>query len=353
VGALIVLTNLVFALNELGRRREALAVCQQAVEGVGAVQDRPLPVSEGIKLAWSLLSLETNDLEVAKQQVMQTLDLVDRMSIADGLIWGWYILARIQLARGETDEMRQVRSKGRQYASRLELYGGKRHWFAALEAQASLQEGDLDAVARWAEASGISPADVPHHWDEFPYFTYVRFLLAQGRLEDAQTLLDTMGRSAEEGKRCRKVITIRLQQALVHEGLGRRKQALACIEQALGLAAPEGYLRAFLDEGQALLDLLAQVRHVAPDFVAKVLGDAAAKGVGSPASGARTLVEPLSDRELEILRLIAAGRSNPEIADLLYLSPNTVKWHVKNLYGKLQVGSRIEAAARGQELGLL
>jgi len=69
---LIVLTNLVFALNELGRRREALAVCQQAVEGAGAVHDRPLPVSEGNKLAWSLLSFEANELEAARQQVIQT-----------------------------------------------------------------------------------------------------------------------------------------------------------------------------------------------------------------------------------------------------------------------------------------
>jgi LuxR family maltose regulon positive regulatory protein len=275
------------------------------------------------------------------------------MNIADGLLWGWYILARVHLARGEVDEMRQLTHKGRQFAARLDIYGGKVDWFVALEAQASLQEGDLAAVARWAEERGFSIADTPHHWDELPYFTYVRFLLAQGRLEDAHRLLVTMGRSAQQAQRCRKLITIRLQQALVHQALGDRKQALDCIEQALRLAAPEGYLRAFLDEGGAVLALLPQLRHVAPDFVDQVLIDAGIAGPEPPLSGELPLVEPLSDRELEILRLIAAGRSNPEIADLLYLSPNTVKWHIKNLYGKLQVGSRIEAVARGQEIGLL
>ncbi len=353
VGALIVLTNLVFALNELGRRKEALAVCQQAVEGVDAAHNRPLPVSEGIKLAWSLLSFEANELERAYQQVTQTLDLVDRMKIADGLLWGWYILARVYLARGELNEMRQVVHKGLDHATRLDMYGGKRDWFAALDAQANLQEGDLNAVARWAGASGLSPDDAPHHWDELPYFAYLRFLLAQGRLADAGTLLDTMGRSAEQGERHRKLITIRLQQALIHQALGSKKQALGCIEQALRLAAPEGYLRAFLDEGQAILDLLPRLRHIAPDFVDRVLSDSAIADVELSASGEQPFVESLSDRELEILRLIAAGRSNPEIADLLYLSPNTVKWHIKNLYGKLQVGSRIEAVARGQELELL
>ena len=98
---------------------------------------------------------------------------------------------------------------------------------------------------------------------------------------------------------------------------------------------------------------MPRLQPIAPDFVDRVLGDAVTAGAEPSAPREQPLVEPLSDRELEILRLIAAGRSNPEIADLLYLSPNTVKWHVKNLYGKLQVGSRIEAVARGQELGLL
>jgi LuxR family maltose regulon positive regulatory protein len=306
-----------------------------------------------MKLAWSLLSFEANELQTARQQVEGTLELVERMNVADGLLWGWYILARIHLACGEIDEMRQLCHKGRQYATRLDVYGGKRDWFAALEAQASLQEGDLATVARWAEARGFSPADNPHHWDELPYFAYVRFLLAQGQPEDAQRLLNTMGRSAEEGERHRKLITIRLQQALVHQALGSRQQAQDDIEKALRLAAPEGYLRAFLDEGQVILDLVPKLRHIAPAFVDQVLAAAAGAGVEPSVPREEPLVEPLSDRELEILRLIAAGRSNPEIADLLYLSPNTVKWHVKNLYGKMQVSSRIEAVARGQELGLL
>jgi LuxR family maltose regulon positive regulatory protein len=119
------------------------------------------------------------------------------------------------------------------------------------------------------------------------------------------------------------------------------------------LAGPEDYRRAFLEEGPAIMNLLPRVHHLPPGFVSQVLDAASAQGGGPPMPQTQPLVEPLSERELEILRLIAAGRSNPEIADLLYLSLNTVKWHAKNLYGKLNVGSRIEAVARAQELELL
>jgi LuxR family maltose regulon positive regulatory protein len=353
VGALVVLTNLVFALNELGRRSEALAVCQQAVEEAAAEPGFARPVSEGMYLAWSLLSYEANDLEQARKQVVQTLDLVEQVNVVDGILWGRYILAQVHLASGEVDEMRHIAREGRQYVTSLDVWEGKGAWFTALEALASLRQGDLATASRWAEAAGLSPADTPHHWSESAYFIYVRLLLAQNRVQDARTLLATMERAAQRGARHRKLITIYLQQALVHQAVGHTEQALERLEMALRLAAPEGYRRAFLDEGQAIVDLLPQVRHVAPTFVDQVLAAAGSGGTVPTVSRLHVLVEPLSERESEILRLIAAGRSNPEIADLLYLSLNTVKWHVKNLYGKLQVGNRVEAVARAQELELL
>jgi LuxR family maltose regulon positive regulatory protein len=353
VGALVVLTNLVFALNELGRRREAVAVCRQAVAERRPLPGRALPVSEGIYLAWSLLSYEANELEQAQEQVVVALQHADQANIVDGVLWGQLILARVHLARGELGAARQVAREGRQYVAGLDVYGGKVQWFAAVEAQASLLEGDLAAAARWAGATGFSPADTPHHWDELQYLTYVRVLLAQNRLVDAQQLLSTMERSASQGERRRKLITLYLLQAVAQRAGGHTAQATTLVEKALDLAAPQDYRRAFLEEGPAIVELLPRVRHLAPGFVSEVLRAASARDAGRPLPQAQGLVEPLSEREMEVLRLIAAGRSNPEIAELLYLSLNTVKWHAKNLYGKLQVGSRVEAVARAQELDLL
>ncbi|MFN2166613.1 MAG: LuxR C-terminal-related transcriptional regulator, partial [Anaerolineae bacterium] len=283
-----------------------------------------------------------------RKQVLGALQLAEQAGIVDGMLFGWLILARVHLACGEFSAARQVARKGSQYTASLDTYEGKAKWFAAIEAQACLFEGNLTAAERWAQETGLSPADHPHHWDEFTYLVYVRLLLAQDRLEDAQRLLETMYHSAAAGERCRKLITIALMQALVHQAAGRSKQALERVAEALSLAAPEGYLCAFLEEGHELVALLPRARHLAPDFVDRVL---AAASAGRPRLQA--LVEPLSERELEILRLIAAGRSNPEIAELLFLSLNTVKWHAKNLYSKLNVSSRIEAAALAQELELI
>jgi LuxR family maltose regulon positive regulatory protein len=255
--------------------------------------------------------------------------------------------------------MLELSREARQQAALLDREALQGAGFAALEAEGGLRQGDLAGAARWAEAAELAPTDSPHHWSEPVYFTYVRLLLAQRRAEDARTLLATIERSARRGGRNRKLITVYLQLALVEQTSGHVEQALTRVEEALRLAAAEDYRRAFLNEGQAIAALLPRARHVAPAFVDDLL-DAFDADRRSSADRSRSgdrprsaLVEPLTEREQEILRLIAAGRSNPEIAERLYLSLNTIKWHVKNLYGKLDVSSRIEAVAHAQELGLL
>ena len=348
LGTMVVLTNLAFSLNELGRRREAVELCKQVVEERMPQPGRGFSLTEGAYLPWSLLSLEANELSLAHKQAARALPLCQQARVADGVRWAHFVLARVHLANGEVDEMSEVcREEGRlaTQASRS-MHAA---WFAALEAQASLQQGDLAAAARWAEEAHLSPSDVPHRWSEFSYFVYVRLLVAQARLVEAQALLATMERYAVQGERQRSLITVYLLQALAFLALDDDPQALARVEAALRLSAPQDYRRAFLDEGPAILALLPGVRHVAPAFVDS-LQPSGERSIRPPQG---VLVEPLTDREAEILRLIAAGRSNPDIADSLYLSLNTVKWHAKNLYGKLGVSSRVEAITRAQELDLL
>lgn len=353
LGTLVVLTNLAFTLNTLGQRRQALEWCQQLVGEKAIRSSYGFSFTEGVYLPWSLLSLEANELSLAREQALHALALCQQGNIIDGVLWAQFVLASVHLANGETDAMREVCREGRQLATEADrIYGA---WFAALEAQASLHDGDLTAATSWAKAGNLTPADVPHRWKEIPYFTYVRLLLAQKRLEEARTLLATMERSAKQGDRRRSLITIQLQQALVCQALGQEKQALDRIKEALRLSAPQDYRRAFLDEGRPVIDLLSRARHIAPAFVDSVLEAFVGEGAGPSARDDRPgpLLEPLTEREQEILRLIAAGRSNPEIAELLYLSLNTVKWHAKNLYGKLSVSNRVEAITRAQELDLL
>jgi LuxR family maltose regulon positive regulatory protein len=143
-------------------------------------------------------------------------------------------------------------------------------------------------------------------------------------------------------------------QALAFQTQGDAEQALSALERALSLAEPEGYVRTFIDEGEPMARLLrlALSRGIAPDYVARLLA-----ALGEEAELAfptmESLVEPLTERELDVLRLIVAGLSNPEIAEELFIAVSTVKSHVNHIYGKLGVTSRTQAVVKAQELGLL
>ena len=158
------------------------------------------------------------------------------------------------------------------------------------------------------------------------------------------------------------VIEILVLQALAHEAQGNIPLALAPLERALALAEPEGYVRIFVDEGLPMAHLLsaAATQGMMPDYIGQLLAVFEAEAQKredtsylSPASPAQPLIEPLSQRELEVLQLIAQGLSNREISERLFLALSTVKGHNRNIYGKLQVQRRTEAVARARELGLL
>ena len=355
IGALAALTNLLFSLNELGRRQEAVALCRQVARDAASAPPGSLPLTEGVYLAWSLLSYEGNHLDLADEQISRVLPLCEQANISDAILWGQYIRAKICLARGELEATRRICQDGRQQATRLDMDAIHGARFAALEAQSCLYQSDLVAAARLLDTAERLASHVPHHWQDSIALARCRLLLAQNRPEKVLARLADLEQQARLSDRRRKLVSIHLLQALALGASDQRPAALDRLAAAVQLAAPQGYRRAFLNEGPALQGLLSRIHRQSPEFVGEILAafgeqrpDAAQKALRSAG-----LLEPLTEREIQILRLITAGRSNPEIAAQLYLSVNTVKWHIKNLYGKLQAGNRIEAAARARELGLL
>jgi len=167
-------------------------------------------------------------------------------------------------------------------------------------------------------------------------------------------LLERLLQAAEAGGRVGWTIATLVLRALALQARGDVGQAMTSLARALALAEPEGYVRVFVDEGPAMAELLrhAASRGIAPEYASRLLAAFDAPECGTPRA-AQPLIEPLSERELEILRLLTTHLSSTEIAKELVIAPSTVRSHVKSIYGKLNAHSRKDAVQRARELGLL
>ena len=240
---------------------------------------------------------------------------------------------------------------------------------AALKARIYLKQGRPDKARAWAAERGLSLVDEVSYLHEFEHLTLARLEIANPLVN---ALLARLLQAAEAQKRRGSALDILLVQALAHEAQGNRPQALAVLERALALAEPEGYVRIFVDEGEAMRLLIEKQSrnrdHPLSDYVDKLLA-AFTQPVAAPKSAIihqksdmiepevrpakNMLVEPLSERELEVLKLLRSELSGPEIAQQLIVSPNTFRTHTKNIFNKLGVNSRRAAIRRAEELDLI
>jgi LuxR family maltose regulon positive regulatory protein len=243
-----------------------------------------------------------------------------------------------------------------------------RLWLRQLQVQRD--NNLLQRVAAWVHSSRLNEdwrqpgptVFLPNHPPDFEHLTLARAYMVQGFFDEADSLLAWLLEAAQAAGRKRSVVETALLQALTWSAGGQIEQAMTALHKALSLAAPVGYVRLFLDEGPPMAELLRQSmeRGIAAGYAAQLLSALEAEERPSPAPGPsppplvdQTLVEPLSQRELEILHLIAAGLSNRETAEKLFIATSTVKKHLENIYGKLGVHSRTEAVAKARDLGIL
>ena len=351
-------------LEEAGRLRQAQAVYQRSLQ----LAQRQIPgPAEGLALVGLAgLSYEWNELEAARRQTEAALELGHRGRIADILTNGYVTLARLQQAQGVEADAQNTVDQLVQLANTAGL-PAQLAATRAFQAYLWLQQGNLAAAAEWARGYQAPPYPLHSNY-EFEAQVLARALLALDRRDEALTLIWKLRADAQTIGRQQSVIEFWKLEAITHDARGDGQAALAALEQALILAEPEGYVRSFVDEGDALRLLLvefargtrgAQVAPQIASYAGKLLAafPASARQARAPveaeASGAQALADPLSDRELEVLRLIAANRSNQEIAETLIVSVNTVKTHINRLYVKLGAHNRLEAVERAQELHLL
>lgn len=343
------------ALHAHGKRREAIEVCEEAIDWYTDDQGRISPVAGLIFSRLGTLYHEANQLDRARSYLDQGLALSDQLALAGSTMFSYGFAAPTLHVQGETDAALEALQKAYQLAMETGLADAD--WCLALEANIHLQQGDLPFALRWAETADLQPDDPQLYLRFEQHLLYGRLLLVQEQLSEAQRWLARLERFAQERSFYRWLLTIRILQALTAERAGDLQTARDLLSQAVEIAAPEDYFRAFLDEDKRVLGLLPDIRHVAPSFVDRLLDYAEGSRPRLDATeklpAVQALVEPLSQRELEVLRLIGAGFSNREIAKKLFIAVGTVKRHINNIYGKLSVRSRTQAIAKARGLRLL
>jgi LuxR family maltose regulon positive regulatory protein len=344
-----------------GELRAARRRYEQALEMAVDSEAAPLPIAGMALIGLGELAREADELQKAVRLLQEGIELSKQWGEL-GTLDGYIALARVRQAQGDAERANQAIANAERFAQRFDATELDDRLVAAHQARLWVMQGCLAEAARWADerelAAGTgdqkSPPEVytSRYLRDVERLVFARLLIRQHRPHETLAVLDSLQPSLEKQGEWAGMIELYLLRALALQVLSRTGQAVTTLGQALGRAAPEGYIRLFADEGQSLAPLLRQAaaQGIAPEYVGMLLDAIEELPRATELPG---LVEPPSERELEVLRLITAGLSNQEIADQLVVALSTVKWHINNLYGKLGVGSRTQAVARARELHLL
>lgn len=353
------LANMLILQGKFDQASRTLSQAQKL--GLGP-QGRPLPFASVTFLALANIAYEQNDLDAARQLLPTAVELAGQWGDTELQAGCLLLQARLSLAEGRRDLAVELLDRADETMRGHPFYSLSRtaSLVAAHRMRLWILEGDLPAARRWAEQRQLRPDDEPAYARESEYIGLAWLLAAQpDSARAALSLLARIRRNAESGGRIGNVIEVLAIQSLALQTQGSTSQALDALGEALALAEPCGYIRIFADLGPAMAALLAKAasRRIAPEYAAKLLAasgqEESERWVAKPPPAPDALVEPLTERERQTLRLLAAGLSNREIADELIVSVDTVKTHLRGLYGKLGAHNRAQAILRARELNLL
>ena len=378
VGALCHLAEVHLRLAQL---HEAKAAYGKAIEVATDAQGQRLPIAGEALMGLGDVCRELNELEAALHYTLDGIEL-SRLWRSVNAALGYITLARIKQVQGNVKDVDEAMEAARQLATQYDTTDLGYIGVAFYRALLWVEQGNLDAASQWAKERGldgeIDPAELDrkedyasYHLRKYEYLVLARLLIAQNRLDEAVSILEPVLIRMQQQGRTRLLIEALMLKALALQARGQVPQAITALERALSLAEPGGYIRLFADEGEPMRLLISDFRVQMERQVASLefkssalaayvdeLVAAFKSGLAMPVQSEiknqqSTMVEPLSERELEVLRLLAAGLSNPEIARQLYVAVSTVRSHAKSIYGKLNVHGRWEAVQRAKEFGLL
>jgi len=360
-----------------GRLRQARQIFEQALRIATSPAGKRLPVASEPLIGLGLLHLHWNDLEAAAGHLTESLE-VGRGWNEPAIFDACYPLARVRLAQGRVEAAQEALQAAETLANRPDA---PETLILLHDLQLALfhaAQGNAAGLAGWAERRGLTaccaqapgsgleeePGTLQAHLRKYEQIAFSRLLILQGRAEEALSVLGSLRDLARRLGRVDLALEVQILTAVAYQAAGDESAALVALAGALTAGEQGGYVRIFLDEGEPMLRLLrrAAAQGMAPAYVAKLLG---AFGLERPVAQSRlvetphphsrdiALAEPLSGRELEVLRLLETGMTNPEIAARLVVAASTVRSHCKSIYGKLGVHSRFHAVRRARELGLI
>jgi LuxR family maltose regulon positive regulatory protein len=341
----------------LGRVHDARETFERGLRRSETSPRRPLRGTADMHVGLAEIHLEWNGVDRARAHLEAAAALGEASGLPQYPHRFLIAMARLRETEGRVDEALELLDEAeRRYTA--DFFPEVRP-IAAIRARTRLRQGELDAARRWARDRGLSPDDEPAYLREYEHLTLARVLLASARESGshdepgrAAAFLAVLAGAAEAGGRRRSHGEALALLALAHRLAGDRDAALDALDAALGLAHPVGVVRLFVDEGRPMLALLrerATDRGRTPfvDELIAALDQRPQHPAGQP------LVEPLSTRELEVLRLLAGDLDGPDVARELFISLNTLRTHTRSIFAKLGVTSRRAAVSRAKELGLL
>ena len=341
-----------------GRLGEALRTYEQALQLGPEQGGSVLRGTADMFVGMSEIARERDDLRAATQLLLRSQELGEHTGLPQNRYRWRVAMAWVREAEGNLPGALDLLNEAeRLYVS--DFFPNVRP-VPALKARVWIAQGRLGEALGWAREQGLSVDDDLSYLHEFEHITLVRLLLARHEgeraehsLHEATRLLECLLLATEEGGRTGRVIEILVLRALAHQALGDIPAALGSLERAVALAEPEGYVRVFADEGPPMTALLKAVakQGIGRNYVRRLLE--AASGAEHNGPTEQALIDPLSERELEVLRLLGTELDGPAIARELVVSLNTMRTHTKNIYAKLAVTSRRAAVRRAAELDLL
>jgi LuxR family maltose regulon positive regulatory protein len=354
---IVINSNLANILVEQGLLQQAEKIYAETLSLATRPDGQKALIAGRLLVELSQVYYEWNELEIAYQYAEQSLSLCRQWGNIDLQAVGFAQLARLELENSHLNEMLRASHAAEQLLV-YDLQPRYSIWVKSVLARLEISQGNLERAFQLVQQAGINmnssvgKYEIPYLLEPM-YLILVRLALAQGKYDQALDLSSLLLHQAEAGNRTGRMIEILVLQSLTYYGNNDLEQALAMLGRAITLAQPQGYVRVFLDEDGPLVKLLyqAKIHQVGGSYLSELLSGLSTED-RQTRMNPQPLVEPLTKRELELLRLIEHGCTNQEIADQLVISIPTVKRHISNIYSKLGVKNRTQAVSLGKELKL-